>query len=270
MYRIGEFSKIVKLTVKTLRFYEDAGLFSPARTDDFTGYRYYTTEQLYPLQRIVAFRQAGFSIGEIKLILSGKNVDELLERKEAELTDERARAEQRLRRLSTIRKFYSEEQTMDYQAVIKQLPGQTVFYKRFKAHDYNDFTTAIPGIGAAVARANPGLKCANPDYSYVEYLDGEYRDSDFNVEYAQAVEKAGVAADGIAFKELPPTEVACVMHKGPWQDIGKAFAYIVTWIKDNGYEIVGNYREQYIDGCWNKDSEDDYLTEVQIPVGKIS
>lgn len=268
MYRIGEFSKIVKLTVKTLRFYEEAGLFRPARIDDFTGYRYYTTEQLYPLQRIVAFRQAGFSIVEIKDILSGKNVEELLARKEAELTDEKAQADERLRRLSSIRKYYSEEQTMEYQAVIKELPEMIVYYKRFKAHTFADYHTVIPSIGASVARANPGLKCASSEYNYVEYVDGEYKESDFNVEYAEAVERMGVPADGADFKVLPPVTVACVLHRGAYADIPKAFAFIMNWIESNGYEIAGNYREQYIDGCWNRDNEDGYLTEVQIPVRK--
>ena len=46
MLKIGEFSKLSMLTVKALRFYEKEGLLSPARVDEWTGYRMYDTAQL--------------------------------------------------------------------------------------------------------------------------------------------------------------------------------------------------------------------------------
>ena len=268
MYRIGEFSKIVKLTVKTLRFYEEAGLLNPSHTDKFTGYRYYTTEQLYPAQLIVALRQAGFSIEEIRRILSGGDASEMLERKESELKAEKSAAEDRLNRLSVIKKFYSKEQTMNYQAVVKKLPEYTVYYKQFKVHDFSEYGTIIPAIGAEIGAANPGLKCVEPSFCYVEYLDGEFKESDFNVEYAEAVEKAGKETNGIKFKVLPAQEVVCVMHKGSYDGLRKGYAFALAWLKENGYAHAGNAREQYIDGIWNKESENDYLTEIQFPVKK--
>ena len=62
MYRIGEFSKMSKTTIKTLRYYDEAGLLRPACTDPATGYRLYTTDQLVRLHRIQALRQVGLSI----------------------------------------------------------------------------------------------------------------------------------------------------------------------------------------------------------------
>ena len=44
--------------------------------------------------------------------------------------------------------------------------------------------------------------------------------------------------------------------------------YILKYIENNGYEIIDNVRECYIDGCWNKENEADYLTEIQFPVKK--
>ena len=62
MFRIGDFSKMSRTTVKTLRYYDEAGLLKPEMTDTFTGYRLYTTEQLLQLHRIQALRQAGLSM----------------------------------------------------------------------------------------------------------------------------------------------------------------------------------------------------------------
>ena len=59
MLKIGEFSKLSMLTVKALRFYEKEGLLSPARVDEWTGYRMYDTVQLRTAARIKALRQLG-------------------------------------------------------------------------------------------------------------------------------------------------------------------------------------------------------------------
>ena len=55
MYRIGEFSKMSKTTIKTLRYYDEIGLLEPENVDDFTGYRLYTTQQLVKLPSYSSF-----------------------------------------------------------------------------------------------------------------------------------------------------------------------------------------------------------------------
>ncbi len=63
MLRIGEFSKLSKTTVKTLRYYDKVGLLKPAFVDSFTGYRYYTNEQLETMHRILMYKRAGSYYG---------------------------------------------------------------------------------------------------------------------------------------------------------------------------------------------------------------
>lgn len=266
MYRIGEFSKIVKLTVKTLRFYDEVDLLKPCFIDDMTGYRYYSIDQLFNLQQIVALRQAGFSIEQIKYVLSGENVKDLLDAKELELKKEHQSVIEKISRLSSIKKFYEEEGTMNYQVVVKKMPECVVYYTQFKVRDFSEYAEKIPQIGQEISEANPNLECAKPDYCYIEYIDGEFKEKDFRVEYAQAVEKIGNETRNIKFKTLPEMEMACVMHKGSYDGLRKAYGCLVDWIEQNGFEICGNGREQYIDGCWNKEKEEDFLTEVQFPV----
>ena len=66
MLKIGDFSKLSHLTVKALRFYEKEGLLMPKSVDQWTGYRFYETEQLTIAARIKSFRQLGLTIEEIK------------------------------------------------------------------------------------------------------------------------------------------------------------------------------------------------------------
>ena len=78
MLKIGELSKLSMLTVKALRFYEKEGLLSPARVDEWTGYRMYDTVQLRTAARIKALRQLGIPIAQIKAILGGADEREIL------------------------------------------------------------------------------------------------------------------------------------------------------------------------------------------------
>ena len=74
MYKIGDFSKMSKTTIKALRYYEKEGLLKPAFIDQDTSYRYYESSQLPELSKIVSLRQAGVSIKDIKKVLDGEDV----------------------------------------------------------------------------------------------------------------------------------------------------------------------------------------------------
>ena len=49
-----------------------------------------------------------------------------------------------------------------------------------------------------------------------------------------------------------------------------AYAAVIQFVENNGYRITGPFRESYIDGIWKKESEEEWLTEIQLPVEKIS
>ena len=85
MLKIGEFSKLSRTTVKALRFYESEGLLLPASVDEWTGYRFYETSQLETAAKIKSFRQLGFTVEEIKNVLSGEDVKKILLAKADEL-----------------------------------------------------------------------------------------------------------------------------------------------------------------------------------------
>jgi effector-binding domain-containing protein len=107
-----------------------------------------------------------------------------------------------------------------------------------------------------------------PGYCFVVYLDAECREKDINVEYCEAVDRFGNEVEGIIFKKMPAVTVVSVMHKGSYRDLGRAYAFVFKWIEENGYTVTDSPRESYIDGIWNKESEDEWLSEIQVPVQK--
>ena len=65
MYKIGEFSKLTNLSIRTLRYYNDIGLLIPEEVDVYTGYRYYGDNNLYQVKVIELLKNAGFTLEEI-------------------------------------------------------------------------------------------------------------------------------------------------------------------------------------------------------------
>lgn len=270
MYKIGLFSQITKTTIKALRYYDEIGLLKPSKVDEENNYRYYTTEQMYILHKILHLKQMGFSISEISQILGSNNIKEILDKRIVDLKKE---IEYLLDQLSRVNHFFYENVKggffMNYQAVVKQTFECIVYYKRLSVANYVEYFDVIPQIGQEVTKINPELKCAVPEYCFIQYLDEEYKDHNFNIEYCEAVTEYGKETETIKFKKLPSILVVSTLHKGSYNDLRNAYNYLFSWISENNYECVDNAREVYIDGIWNKENEKEWLTELQIPIRKI-
>lgn len=268
MFYIGEFSKMGKTTIKTLHHYDRIGLLRPAAVDHATGYRLYTTRQLVELHRIQALRQAGLSVDEVAAIVGGADARPILSRRHDEIERELAARQDRLARIAFMLDNEEKGFPMDYQATIKDLPSCIVYSKTMTVPDYSAYFEVIPAIGRAVKAANPNLKCATPEYCFIKYLDGEYKERDITMKYSEAVEEYGAETDGIVFEEVPAATVVSVMHRGSYVDLPRAYAFAMEWIEQNGYRMVDLPRESYIDGVWSGAPEPEWLTEIQVPIEK--
>lgn len=268
MYKIGLFSQIGKTTIKTLHYYDEISLLKPETVDEENGYRYYSTDQLFKLHKIISLRQIGFSIEEIVSIIDGHNIEEILLQRKKEIENKLINAKEQLSRINHFIFEIKEEKEMNYNAVLKELPECIVYSKRMIVPNYDSYFELIPAIGEEVRKVNPNLKCAVPEYCFIVYHDGEYKDKDIDIEYCEAVTEIGKETECIKFKKIPSVKAVTVMHKGPYEGLGKAYAYIFKWIDENGYNTIDKPRESYIDGIWNKENEEDWLTEIQVPVKK--
>lgn len=262
MLKIGEFSKLSHMTVKALRFYEKEKLLTPASIDEWTGYRLYETSQLETAAKIKAFRQLDLSIEEIKSIFAGEDTRAILSEKANALAAQKKEIDVRLSIINHI----LEDEKMNYQVTKKVIPETIVYYSETVLDKYSDAMEWIPTQGAECMQLNPTLKCQDPPYEFCEYLDGEHKDADIQIRHNEAVTAFGNESDNIKFRKLPSTTVLSIFHKGAYDAIGQAYAYIMKYAEENGYEVAGLARECYIDGIWNKESEDEWLTEIQLPV----
>ena len=264
MYKIGDFSSMSKTTIKALRYYEKEGLLKPVYIDQNTGYRYYETSQLVEISKIISLRQIGLSIKDIKNILNGCDMKSILNKRKKEIKENLTIYTTQLSKIN----YLLEENNMKNEIFIKEIPSYIVYYSDGIISDFSKIPEFVLERGEECAKANPNLKCITPNYCYISYLDGEYKEENIKIRYAEAVEEFGEETKQIKFMKTTPVTAVCIYHKGSYENLRQSYNIILKYIEDNGYEIIDNVRECYIDGCWNKDNSDDYLTEIEFPVRK--
>jgi len=264
MLKIGEFSKLSKVTIKALRYYEKEGLLLPAFINEENGYRFYDNSQLVEIAKIIAYRQMGLSIDEIKQILDKSiSLNTVLLNKQRELEET---INNNVYQLSKI-KYFLEEKEMTNEIFEKEISECYVYYKEGIIPTYSDMTEFILESGTECMNLNPGIKCIEPDYCFVEYLDGEYKENDVKIRYSQAVVPGQYNSNGaIKFKKLEATKCICIYHKGAYDSLGSSYSKIMNYISANNLKMSRFPRECYIDGIWNKENPEDWLTEIQIPI----
>ena len=139
MYRIGEFSELTKTTIKTLRYYEKEGLLIPAYVDNQTGYRFYETSQLPEVAKIISLRQMGISINNIKRILNGSGLEEILKQRKQELETEISISNSQLLQINNL----LEEKNMEKEVILKELPSHIVYYKEGVIKNFEEIVKFI-------------------------------------------------------------------------------------------------------------------------------
>lgn len=265
LYKIGMFAAMNHVTIKTLRYYDEQGLLKPDYVDELNGYRYYLASQIADLHRILALKNMGFSLEDIMKIQKGKSEKELLAVKKQEILKEISNLTSRLVQVEN----YLAEKNLELSApvLIKSIPQVITATLKSRINTYDALFDLMPEMGAEMERL--GCICAEPEYCFTHYLEEGYKDEDILVEICEAVTELKEDSERVKFKVFSEIkEAACAFHKGSYSDFPRTYKALINFIEKNGYEICGNIRESYIDGVWNKDSEEEWLSEIQIPVCK--
>lgn len=266
LYKIGMFASMNHVTIKALRYYDDENLLKPKVIDTETNYRYYTLSQMRELHQILALKEMGFKIDEIKAIISGINETDLLKQKRNQL----------MMQIADLTKLLAKvEQALDAPAMIftshvliKSLPEVIAACMTRRIDSYNDLFVMMPEMGLEMERL--GCECAMPEYCFISYSEPGHKEENVLIEACEAVTELKDDTDKIKFKVIPAVSyAACIFHRGSYNTLSSSYASLLQYIEENGLRINGSIRENYIDGVWNKDSEDEWLTEIQIPVNKV-
>ena len=189
MLKIGEFSKLSRVSVRMLRHYDEIGLLKPQSTDRFTSYRYYKEEQLVTVGRITSLKSLGFSLAEIAEILvifdDTETLDGYLAKKQAEQAALLAGVTQTLRLLETARTRLRKEQNMSYNVTVKTLPERYAACVRMTIPSYE--AEGILWKTLCDETDHMHLIPDDPCYCSVLFHDNEYKEANVDVEAQKTV-----------------------------------------------------------------------------------
>ena len=268
--KIGEFSRLMRVTVKTLRHYEQLGILLPDSVDDDSGYRYYSVEQMQRLNAIRDLKDIGFSLDEVRdLLLSDERVPsaDLLSLKISECERQLDLLNERRRRLGELLDSRKQLETMNNYN-IQALPAIIVATHRATIKNYDELgALCCSVIGPEMQRL--GCRCTLPGYCFTVEHSQEYTDGKIDIEYCEQVEEALADSPIVKFHTLDAVPMAlCVKHYGPYSEFGRTYAEAYRYIDENGYLVAGMPRTSYVDGCWNYDDPSRWLSIIQIPIAK--
>lgn len=267
MFSIGEFSKITRLPIKTLRFYHERGLLVPARVEAGSGYRFYDESNIERARIIVALRSLEFSLDQIIEILTDCSDDEqlvdFLKRRRDSVKKEIGRQKTIANKLdliiqteNTARKLMAT--TSNEVQIIVSKP-MIVAGIRMRGR-YSDCGKGFSQLGKSVGRYIAGK-------AMCLLYDAEYREDDADFEPCFPVKKI-IQADGIHCRELPSVRCLSLVHRGPYDQSGPAYQRLIEFAKESRLELQSPSREIYIKGPGMifRGNPKKYVTEIQIPI----
>lgn len=270
MFTIGEFARHGRVSVRMLRHYDTTGLLRPARVEEASGYRFYAAGQLAQLNRIIALKDLGFSLDQVREMLdeqvSAEQLRGMLRLRQAELqsrlTADRARLAQVEARLQIIER----EGTMPADDIqVKQIPAVRVAELTATAASLEpaSITPVIQPLyeelGSRLGRA--GVTPVGPPVAYYE----DAPDGDGVLVHATLPVNAD-PADGqdFAIVDLPAIQqAATVVHRGSMDNVMSTIQVLARWIDGNGYRSSGYPREFYLECPENRAQ---WVTELQEPI----
>ncbi len=267
MLRIGDFARLARISVPTLRHYDDMGLLKPIRVDEGTGYRYYAFDQLPRLNRILAYKDLGFALDQITAMV-GEDIPRselrsLLQLKQNELRGDIAGQTARLKRLEA-RLRIIEEEGMDpsYAVMVKSVGELLVASVRGRLNAPEEQSRLWQDLHDFLA---PRKIAFAPPFITIYHADEPDVDAEVSVPIAEPLEPA----DRVEIRRLPAHEnMASTVHHGSFREIDPAYRAVFRWIDVNGRSTAGPVRQVVLSiqpESSKLDSET--VAEIQVPLG---
>lgn len=272
MYNIGDFARFGSVSVRMLRHYDQIGLLRPARVDPITNYRSYSAAQLPTLNRIVALKELGFSLDEIRQLIgeiTAAQLHGMLALRRSQLQQELAESEAKLRGVEARLRHIEKEGQMPVQEVLtKALPAIRIAAIAQPAPGFGP-GNLVPLLQPAFDRLVPAMKAAGVEATGFPFAcySGDATDGSLIVFAAFPVARdVEVVPPDVGLYDLAAVPAAAVLTwRGNLDNAhGEIYQAMPRWIEDNGYEPVGAGRDVFVD-LFPADPEQAVM-EVQWPL----
>lgn len=267
-YRIGDFSQMTRLTVKTLRYYHEIGLLEPCRIED-SGYRWYDEAAIRRASIIQRLKELDFSLEEIKEALGQARDDGdllgIVRRRLAEVEGRLARDRALRNQLAVLLTAEQGEEPMKTRE--DDVSWTTLAETRVASLSFRGRYDEIGPYYGRLFRLYGRFVAGAP---LALYWDPEYKESDASIEACVPLKSGATVTgkEGAEIKMLPSLKVAQLIHQGPYDALGSSYKRVFDFLTAEGFRAATPSREVYLKGpgLILPRSPKRFVTVIQVPV----
>ncbi|MEM6431197.1 MAG: MerR family transcriptional regulator [Deinococcota bacterium] len=292
MLRIGDFSNLTQVSVRSLRHYDKLGLLKPAFINEETSHRYYTLDQLERLNRIVALKNLGFSLRQVGSLLeanlSPADMRGMLEHKKAELEHVVAAQQRALMEVdSRLTRIEDASEPNRYDVVVKSVPRQHVFAAQQTPPEGKDITSFMFDMYRTLASHGITIQRAIGLFHGVQNDQEQWLRNQCGLPFGTVQLEGAFVVDSVPDGYTPDTpipfrdgnitrktlaavpEMASVIYKGSffWRD--PAVITLLKWVDRSHHVHLGALREVYHRVATDDIQHTDNIVEIQIPIEEV-
>ena len=273
MLSIGEFSKVCKVSTKTLRYYAEIGLILPNEINKENGYRYYSIEQLETMLFIKKLKSYNFSLEEIKIILKSEELKEeklysYLIKKQREIHKQMKELNNTLEQINNdISNLKQGKSIMSYMEDLDvkfvEVPSMNIIYIRKMVQEC-EFVEEYSNCFGKILNKIKDNKLTITAPPMVLFHSSEYSPFGLDTEFAIPVKEYVTGS-----REFNPGLCLKTVVKGPYSDLSSVYARQLEYAEKEGYEAKDALFEVYVTDPTTVESESKLITEVYYPIKKI-
>ena len=251
LFQIGEVTKIMGITRKTLLVFEEMGLLTPAVKDEESGYRYYSADNMTQIRSIRSLQALGLTLKEVaEYYYDTENIDVHLKR----LMDLRSSLDRNIQMLQM-----RSARRGDLTVHKTSLPRQVCFCRRYQCEDVSEAANKLRDTYIAAARTGKMSTLGRM----------------FTMRMSQPTEKLDLMCciqvedgfDGPERIEFLEAQALCIYYRGPYEGTSTAIRALMQYINENNVETIGPFRSIYLEGPPNRgENSGDYITQIAVPI----
>lgn len=264
MYKIGEFSKISNMSVKTLRYYDEEGILSPSYRDELTGYRYYDDADFQKAQHIQILRTLNFSIQELKDVVEAcstmEEISYYLAEKKTMIAQEIKQKEALIAQIEAYELPNAQQWKQSaYQIDEIDVPEQLFASVRYRGR-YDDTGIYI----AKLYKEVKGIGSGKPSFNL--YYDQEYHE-EADIEVCVPLKKRFIPKE-VSIREQNGFHGLTLMHGGSYPSLSYAYKAILDYAQEHNIILAWPSMEIYHKGPGKifKGNPNSYLTQIIVPI----
>lgn len=283
LFTIGEVSRLFQTNIRTLRYYDSIGLLKPARVDEKTGYRYYSTKDFERLNTIKYLRTLDMPLADIQMFFENKDVAVMKQLLQKQKTQIQSRIEE-LNRIQTkldnrLKQLDEAEHSFLGQITLKEMGRRRVAVLRKDIAITDDLELPIRElerthhlepiiflgkVGVSIAREKL-LKREFTSFSGIFVLvePSDERRLQRHMDWEDGKEK--VKEDNIE-SYLPGGLYLTIRFQGTHTQAPAYYEELLRFAGEKGYQLSGDSLEITLIDAGLTNDVSNYVTEIQLPV----